>query len=102
MIQRAIDAPEVLLAPEVSLRPAPLPGVLPEPIALDVPAKLTERHVLVLSAPMRSSRQGSHHGIDRCLACREDRVATFTPAAERCAPDGASASMNAANALARS
>jgi hypothetical protein len=25
---------------------------------------------------LRSSRQGSHHGIDRCLARREDRVAT--------------------------
>jgi hypothetical protein len=68
--QYAINSPEVLLAPQVSLGPALLPGVLIEQQTLDVPAKLTERYVLHLSAPGALFAPGVPPQHLRCLARR--------------------------------
>jgi len=67
--QRAIDPPEVLLAPEVSLEPTLLLRILPVQRALIHPAKLTERDVLMLSAPDALFAPGVPPRHGRFLAC---------------------------------
>src|SRR5262249_16074899 len=70
--QRAIEPPEVLLAPEVSLEPALLLRVLVVLGALVHPAKLTERYVLVISAPRALFATGVPPRHTGCLARREE------------------------------
>src|SRR6516165_12151224 len=64
-----IDPPEVLLAPEVSLEPTLLLRILPVQRALIHPAKLTERDVLMLSAPDALFAPGVPPRHGRFLAC---------------------------------